>query len=49
MVLLAVIAFGAANLLAQAVQGEYLGRLHQECLRQPLYIVQERTGGKDEG
>jgi polyisoprenyl-phosphate glycosyltransferase len=47
--LLAVIAFGAANLLAQAVQGEYLGRLHQQCLRRPLYIVQERTGEEGGG
>ncbi len=42
--LLAVVSFGAANLLAQAIQGEYLGRLHQECLHRPLYVVQERTG-----
>ena len=44
MVLLAVVVFGAANLLGQAILGEYVGRIHQQSLGRPLYIVQERTG-----
>jgi len=43
MLLLAVVAFGAANLLGQAIMGEYVGRIHQQSLGRPLYIVQERT------
>lgn len=44
MVLLAVVLFGAANLLGQAILGEYVGRIHQQSLGRPLYIVQELTG-----
>jgi dolichol-phosphate mannosyltransferase len=43
-VLLSVIVFGAANLLGQAVLGEYVGRIHRQSLRRPLYIVQEVVG-----
>lgn len=42
--LLAVVGFGAANLLVQAILGEYVGRIHQQGLGRPLYIVQELTG-----
>ncbi len=43
-VLLAVVLFGAANLLGQAILGEYVGRIHQQSLGRPLYIVQELAG-----
>jgi len=49
MVLLAVVLFGAANLLGQAILGEYVGRMHQQSLGRPLYIVQERTGPSPRG
>lgn len=43
-VLLAVVLFGTANLLGQAILGEYVGRMHQQGLGRPLYIVQELAG-----
>lgn len=43
--LLAVVAFGAANLLSQALLGEYVGRLHEQCRGRPLYVVQDLTDG----
>lgn len=45
-VLLAVVLFGAANLLGQAILGEYVGRIHQQSVGRPLYIVQELAGGR---
>jgi len=44
-VLLAVVAFGASNLLGQALLGEYVGRIHEQCRGRPLYVVQELTDG----
>ncbi len=44
--LLAVVSFGATNLLSQALLGEYVGRIQDQCRRRPLYIVQDITGGK---
>ncbi|NQT16055.1 MAG: glycosyltransferase family 2 protein [Planctomycetes bacterium] len=43
--LLAVVAFGASNLLSQALLGEYTGRIHEQCRGRPLYIVQDLTDG----
>lgn len=42
--LLAVIVFGAANLCTQAILGQYVGRIHQQGLGRPLYVIRECVG-----
>ena len=44
--LLAIVSFGAVNLLNQALLGEYVGRIHEQCRQRPLYLVQDVTGAK---
>lgn len=39
--ILAIVTFGASNLCCQAILGEYVGRIYEECKKRPLYIVQE--------
>jgi dolichol-phosphate mannosyltransferase len=41
--ILAVIVFGAANLMFIGIMGEYVGRIYEEVKRRPLYLVQEKT------
>jgi glycosyltransferase involved in cell wall biosynthesis len=47
--LLAICAFGAANLICIGLQGEYIGRIFEEVKERPLYLVREianRSGGR---
>ena len=60
-IMVAVLFFGALNLIGLGVLGEYIGRIHAETLGRPLYLVQDRVGferrrrerrkdeGRDEG
>ena len=42
--ILAVILFGAFNLLMLGILGEYTGRIYSEVKRRPLFLVQEFCG-----
>lgn len=42
--ILAVILFGAFNLLILGVMGEYVGRIYSEVKKRPIYLVQEYCG-----
>lgn len=42
--ILATILFGAANLVALGVLGEYAGRIYAEVKRRPIFLVEECCG-----
>lgn len=42
--ILAVILFGAFNLLMLGVMGEYVGRIYSEVKRRPIYLIRECCG-----
>lgn len=42
--ILAVTAFGAANLLVLGILGEYVGRIYSEVKRRPIFVVAESCG-----
>ena len=42
--MVAVLLMGGLNLIVLGVIGEYLGRLYEESLRRPLYIVDSSLG-----
>ena len=42
--LLAICAFGVANLICTGLQGEYIGRIFEQVKDRPLYIVREVAG-----
>ncbi len=43
-VILAVILFGAFNLLMSGILGEYIGRIYSEVKRRPIFLVEEVCG-----
>jgi dolichol-phosphate mannosyltransferase len=42
--ILAVILFGAFNLLMLGIMGEYIGRIYSEVKNRPIYLVREYCG-----
>jgi dolichol-phosphate mannosyltransferase len=42
--LLAICAFGVANLICTGLQGEYIGRIFEQVKDRPLYVVREIAG-----
>jgi dolichol-phosphate mannosyltransferase len=46
-VVFAVVVFGAANLLCQALMGAYVARIFEQSKQRPLYIVQDTVTGKE--
>jgi dolichol-phosphate mannosyltransferase len=46
---LIVLATSATQMFSLAVIGEYVGRIYMEAKRRPLFMVDEVTGGEDQG
>jgi undecaprenyl-phosphate 4-deoxy-4-formamido-L-arabinose transferase len=41
--------FSGAQLLTLGIMGEYVARIHHRVLREPAYVVRERTGDPGDG
>ena len=48
-VMVAVLFIGGVQLISLGILGEYIGRIHEEVRRRPLYLVDEAVGCTERG